>query len=64
MKYLVFLLFLVGCTTLSKEELVATRAYELGCVDRSDGSWADMARCTKKAENFRRLLSEAWGKGK
>ena len=65
MKNLITLAFvtviLSGCA-MSRVELIATKSYQLGCVDRGNGGSVDSFNCLKASEKFRKELYQAWAK--
>lgn len=60
MRWLLALLLLSGCTHQARLIDVARRSYELGCVDRGNGSVTDSYTCYHSSKKFERELREAW----
>lgn len=64
MKILIFLflsVLLSGCA-MSRVELIATKSYQLGCIDRGNGGPVDSFNCLKASKRFQKRLHAAWAK--
>ena len=60
MRYLLLLIVLAGCSSLNHMELVASKSYEMGCIDSGDNSPIYNYKCHMRAANFEKELHAVW----
>ena len=65
MKHIMIIITMVilsSCAMLAKEEMVAEKSYEIGCIDHSDGSATQMYSCHQDALKYKKELASEWRK--